>query len=376
MSINEKLFLRLKKPVTFLEINCLLCYHVFMLNDLKNTINNELTKFISNLDKNYSLSKISPLLFETIRDFMLRPGKRVRPLLFVAGYLGYTKKPASRLYQSALSIELLHDFMLIHDDIIDKSSVRRGKPTVHVILNRYLKNKKNLKFNGQDLAIVIGDIMYAMAIRAFLSIEEKMERKERALKKFIDAAIYTGTGEFIELICGIKTIEETTKEDIYRIYDFKTAQYTFSSPLATGAILAGADEKQTKLLSQYGIYIGRAFQIKDDIIGMFSKENDIGKSTLSDLAESKKTLLVWYAYNKGNNKYKRQIKNMLRSDNITMGDLLKMRMVLVETGALEAAKQEISKLSLKAAELLKLLTIKPQYKNMLSEFSEKILRIE
>ncbi|MFA6350218.1 MAG: polyprenyl synthetase family protein [Candidatus Omnitrophota bacterium] len=346
-----------------------------MLNKLKITINHELAQFISQLNKDYSLRKISPLLFETIKDFMLRDGKRVRPLLFVAGYLGYAKKPAPRLYQSALSIELLHDFMLIHDDIIDKSNVRRGKPTVHVMLNRYLKNKNNLKFNGQDLAIIVGDIMYAMAIRAFLSINEKMEYKERALKKFIDAAIYTGTGEFIELICGIKSIEKTAKEDIYRIYDYKTAQYTFSSPLATGAILAGADEKQISLLSQYGIYIGRAFQIKDDIIGMFSEEKAIGKSTLSDLAESKKTLLIWYAYNQGNAAHKRQIKNMLQSKNITMKDLLKMRQILTATGALEAAKQEIFNLSSKADKLLKLLTIKPRYKNMLSEFSAKTLKI-
>lgn len=348
---------------------------MFMLNKLKNTIDKELIKFIAGLDKDYSLSKISPLLFKSIKDFMLRPGKRVRPLLFAAGYLGYAKKPARRLYQSALSIELLHDFMLIHDDIIDKSCVRRGKPTVHVMLDLYLKSKKNLKFNGQDLAIVIGDIMYAMAIRAFLSIEEKMERKERALRKFIDAAIYTGAGEFIELICGIKTIEKTTKKDIFRIYDFKTAQYTFSSPLATGAILAGADKKQVRLLSEYGIYIGRAFQIKDDIIGMFSQEKEIGKSVLSDLAESKKTLLVWYAYHKGDARSKRKIKNMLRSKNITMRDLLKMRRLTIETKALEAAREEISRLSLKAGESLREIAMKPQYKKILSEFAEKILEV-
>ena len=344
-----------------------------MLKNLKSTINRELNKFLLDLDKKYSLQKTSPILFETIKDFMLREGKRIRPLLFVAGYLGYAKKSAKGLYQSALSIELLHDFMLIHDDIIDKSLVRRGRPTVHVMLNRYLRKFDNAKFNGQDLAIITGDIMYAMAIRAFLSIDENMERKEQALKNFIDAAIYTGTGEFIELIYGVKNINEITKEEIYKVYDFKTAQYTFSSPLATGAILAGADKKQVELLSKYGIYIGRAFQIKDDIIGMFSAEKDIGKSILSDLKESKKTLLVWLGYNNSGKEDKVRIEKLLLCNNITMKDMLEMRALLEKTGALEKAKQEIRILAKKAETILNHVTMKPQYKNALSEFSFRTL---
>jgi geranylgeranyl pyrophosphate synthase len=101
---------------------------------------------------------------------------------------------------------------------------------MHKMLNNYLARFKKLKFNGQDLAIVIGDVMYATAIHAFLSIREDMGNKERALKKFIEAAVYTGSGEFIELLCGTKAIERVTKEDVYKIYDYKTAYYTFSWP--------------------------------------------------------------------------------------------------------------------------------------------------
>ena len=196
-----------------------------MLLKIRKRLDRELARFLRDLDKEYGVKKISPLLSAYIREFVQRKGKRIRPLLFVVAYLGFAKKEAPGLYTSALSLELLHDFMLVHDDIIDKSDIRRGKPSLHRMFNAYLSRYKNLKFSGQDLAIVAGDVMYAIAIHAFLAIKENMPRKEMALKKFIRAAIYTGSGEFIELLCGIKDIANTSRQDIYNIYDFKTANY-------------------------------------------------------------------------------------------------------------------------------------------------------
>jgi geranylgeranyl diphosphate synthase type I len=248
-----------------------------MFAKIKIKVEKELSKYVNDLDRQYSLSKISPLLFKSIKEFVLRKGKRVRPILFIIGYLGFKKRPAKNLYTCALSLELLHDFMLVHDDIIDKSDTRRGKPSLHKMLGRYLKTFKKVKFNGEDLAIVIADVMYALAIHTFLSIKEQEKRKERALRKFIEAAIYTGSGEFIEILNGIKDIEATNKSDIYKIYDLKTAHYTFATPLSTGAILAGAKQRQIDNLFKFGIYLGRAFQIKDDILGMFGQEKRIGQ---------------------------------------------------------------------------------------------------
>ncbi len=141
---------------------------------IKNRIEQKLKKFIASLDRYYGLSKISLPLFHAIKEFSLRKGKRVRPTLFIIGYLGFTKKIAVGLYTSALSIELLHDFMLVHDDIIDKSDTRRGKPSMHKLFDKYLSGHKDNKFNGEDLAIVAGDVMYAMGINAFLNIQENL----------------------------------------------------------------------------------------------------------------------------------------------------------------------------------------------------------
>jgi geranylgeranyl diphosphate synthase type I len=194
-----------------------------MLNGIKFKLDKELTSYAKRLDQDYRLKAISPLLSAKIKEYILRPGKRVRPTLFVLGYLAYSRKPAHGLFRSALSIELLHDFMLVHDDIIDKSDLRRGKPAMHKMFNDHFAQSRGIKFNGQDLAIVVGDILYALAMDAFLAIQEKPERKEKALRKFISAALYTGCGEFIEMVCGAKTIEEISQADIYKIYDLKTA---------------------------------------------------------------------------------------------------------------------------------------------------------
>ncbi|MDD5060118.1 MAG: polyprenyl synthetase family protein, partial [Candidatus Omnitrophica bacterium] len=145
---------------------------------IKIRIEKELSSYVQAIDKIYSLKRLSPILFKSIKEFILREGKRIRPILFCIGYLSYNKKTPPGLYRSALSLELLHDFMLVHDDIIDKSNMRRGKPSMHSLLKNYLAGCKETKFDSKDLAIVVGDVMYAMALDAFLAVKENKDRKE------------------------------------------------------------------------------------------------------------------------------------------------------------------------------------------------------
>ena len=296
-------------------------------------------------------------------------------ILFILGYRAFAKKEIPGLYTSALSLELLHDFMLVHDDIIDRSDFRRGKPSMHVILNKYLQRYKNIKFSGEDLSIVAGDIMYAMSIHAFLAAETNKANKEKALKKLMEAAFYTGTGEFIELMYGSRPVGTISKSDIYQIYDLKTACYTFATPLAAGAILAGSGDKQTNDLFNYGICLGRAFQIKDDILGIFGEQKKIGKSLMADLREHKKTLLIWYAYNNADRQGKILIKELMSKRDCTMNDLLQLRKLMSKTETLRFAENEISKLIHKADSILENTHMQIKYKNMLYEYSKDILSV-
>jgi len=342
---------------------------------IKNKVEQSLVKFAENINRGHKLKDISPLLHKRIKEFILRTGKRIRPILLVIGYLGFTKKPATGLYNTAVSIELFHDFMLIHDDIIDKSETRRNKPSMHALLNEYLKGYQDLKFTGEDLSIIVGDIIYALAIDAFLSIKEKPARKEKALRNFIRAAMLTGSGEFIELLSGKKDIDNITRNQIYRIYDYKTAFYTFACPLSTGAILAGASKKDLDKLYQLGMSIGRAFQIKDDILGLVGDEKKIGKSTLTDLQEAKKTLLLWYAYRKTNKQNKKIIRQILKKEKVNKSDLKIIINITEQTGALEYAKNEILSLLQQAYLISSKLNMHKKYKSGLLAYVSGILRI-
>jgi len=339
---------------------------------IKIRIEKELSSYAQAIDKLYSLKRLSPILSKSIKEFILREGKRIRPILFCIGYLSYSKKTPPGLYRSALSLELLHDFMLVHDDIIDKSNMRRGKPSMHSLLKNYLAGCKETKFDSKDLAIVVGDVMYAMALDAFLAVKENKDRKESSLRKLISAALYTGSGEFIELLLGVKPIEKVLRQDVYKIYDYKTANYTFAYPLTMGASLAGANPKEIKKLYSYGILLGRAFQIKDDIIGTFGREKEIGKSNLTDIREAKRTLLVWHAFNYADKKDKLAIKKILESKSARTPELLKMREIIIKTGSLSYAQNQIKKLYSQALDKVYALQIDGKYKQALMNFSQKI----
>lgn len=110
-----------------------------MIDRIRKQIDKSLATFMDQIKKDYKLHLVSPVLYESIREFSLRKGKRIRPLLLILSYQGYsskTKKISPSIYNASTCIELLHNFMLIHDDIIDRSDLRRGKPTLHKLLGR------------------------------------------------------------------------------------------------------------------------------------------------------------------------------------------------------------------------------------------------
>jgi len=164
-----------------------------------------------------------------------------------------------------------------------------------------------------------------------------------------------------------------TINDIYKIYDLKTANYSFSAPLVMGAALAGANQQELKRLHDYGIYAGRAFQIQDDILGIFGKTKDTGKSNLTDLQEAKKTLLIWRAHQISREKSKKAIKKILAKNRIYTQDLAVMRKIIRDSGALGYAKKEIASLVVKANASLDASRMNLRYKTPLQFYINSIL---
>lgn len=339
------------------------------ISSIRQKIDLSLEQFIERMRKEYKLDLVSKELYDSIREFNLREGKRIRPLLLILAYMGYSKpgkKISSKLYNASTCIELLHNFMLIHDDIIDRSDLRRGKPTMHRMLENIVPTKEKEKL-GFDLSIIAGDIVYALAIDAFLSIDEKPERKEKGLKYFIQTAAFTAMGEFIDTIHGVEKIDNIKENDVFLNYTLKTARYTFDCPLVTGAILAGADNRETKKLSEFALGIGQAFQIQDDIIGIFDSEKNIGKSILSDLAESKKTLLVSHAYTNLSTKKRKEFLKIFNKPRKTMRDLEAVRSIFIDVGSLQYCLNAIKNRLEKSANIAKKLKMNPQYISLIEE---------
>jgi len=338
-----------------------------MIEQIRKNIDKSLASFLDTVKKDYKLHLVSPLLFESIREFTLREGKRLRPLLLILTYKGYapsSKRISRKLYNASTCMEFLHNFMLIHDDIIDRSDLRRGKPTMHKVLAHTVKTQDSDKL-GIDLGIIAGDIVYALAIDAFLSIDEPSERKERALKYFIQTAAFTAMGEFIDTVSGVKAVQDVDEKEVFLNYTLKTARYTFDCPMVTGAILAGAKNTEIKKISRFGILIGQAFQVQDDIIGIFETEANIGKSILSDLAEGKKTLLVTHAFSVLKGKAKADFLKIFNQGTKTLEDLETVKKIFVETKSLEYALNAIRTRLSEAQKILNALKMNDEYRRVL-----------
>ncbi len=339
-----------------------------MVSEIRAKIEESLEAFMDKIKVDYKLHLVNPILYESIREFSLRKGKRLRPLLLILSYKGYSpnKKTSKSLYNASTCIELLHNFMLIHDDIIDRSNLRRGKPTLHKVLGRIIKTEDRDKL-GYDLGIIAGDIVYAFAIDAFLSIKETPKRKERALKYFIQTAAFTAMGEFIDTLHGVEKLSKVKESDVFLNYTLKTARYTFDCPLVTGAILAGADDKDIKKLSELGILVGQAFQIQDDIIGIFDSQKNIGKSILSDLAESKKTLLVCHAYNKLSAQKRKQFTQIFNKETKNYQDLVTIRKIFVAAGSFDYCLNAVQERIDKTNKILNSLKMHKKYKTIIAD---------
>jgi len=189
-----------------------------ILPKVRGKIEYELGQFIDRFISQNRHSALPGAVGRKLRDFVLEGGKRLRPLFFLCGFHGYSR-PIPGVYRSAIALELLHDFILIHDDIIDGSSVRRSGPSLHVALDRARPAGANRPSGGKGMGIVVGDILYAMAISCFLAIRQKAEIKQEALKVLMDAACRTGAGQLKELWSGFNSLKATSIDDVYRIYD-------------------------------------------------------------------------------------------------------------------------------------------------------------
>lgn len=295
--------------------------------------------FRSKIDKSAKITPVAAEMWQKLEDF-ITGGKRIRGGLVKLGYECFKRPDKDKLLPTSAAVEITHGSILVHDDIIDRGELRHGRPTVH---RRYEDfHKKHYKKGdplhyGESMAIMVGDIGVYAAIDLISkgSFPEKV--KHKVIQELIDFMIKTIYGENLDVDLAYR--EKIKEKDIATINTLKTAYYTIVGPLKMGGILAEASNWRLKRFEDYGIPIGVAFQLQDDILGMFGSVEKLGKPVDSDIKEGKNTLLYTQALKRGTAAQRKRLTSLWGKKDITPGEVEEARKIIKDTGSLEHSQK-------------------------------------
>lgn len=308
------------------------------LKEYKEQVNIELENFFYFKAEQYTdLSEPCIKALESLREFTMRGGKRLRAALVYYSYLLF--KPSEYNNKDLIRIstftELLQSYLLIHDDIIDRDELRRGKLTVHKVFEKAanILQVHDKEHFGVSMAILLGDLANQFTFDIITDSNFDITNKDKLLvyiSKLIAETIY---GQLLDIQLEHK--ENYTENDILLVSKDKTAKYTFEAPLLAGAILTGASDEHLNILSEYSIPAGIAFQIRDDILGIFGDQSKTGKSDFSDIREGKKTLLILKAYEGADKEQKATLDRFVGKQDISKEEAEEVKNVIRMTNSLD-----------------------------------------
>ena len=342
-----------KKPLNLSNNQQIALSDKFSKDDFK-ILKNNLAEYKSLIDKELKIVS-SQMLTDTFEQFgehpytvmaafndvLSRGGKRIRGALAINTYKMFGGKDMALILRAASALEMLNTYMLVADDIQDRSPSRRGGPTVHTEL---MQMHKQLHYKGDSshfgVASAISSFLVAQhyAANIIAELPTTAEVRISALKNLNRCYLVTGHGQTLDIFSEYAA--NVTKNDINNILIWKTAYYTFINPMQLGAILAGADDKSIESLIDYGREAGRTFQLTDDILGTFGSENLTGKSPLDDIKEGKRTLLIEYTLDMANKTDQYFLLDCLGNQDLSAAEFLRCQNIIMESGALAATQQE------------------------------------
>ena len=283
--------------------------------------------------------------------FIHRPGKRVRPLLLLHAYRAFAgRDPGREIFQVAAALELLHLFILAHDDVVDRSDARGGQATLHRAIESRLGAHHEGGHLSQALAIVLGDMLFASAQRMVLHADLPAEIRLRVLDGLLEMMTATGLGECHDILAGIRDISQISPADVEHMYWLKTSLYTIECPLVLGALLAGCDGAVTEDLRALSRPLGLAFQIHNDLKAF--RQFEAGTEIPDDFTEGKKTLLMAVAHQHLGEHDRQVLQHCLGQIPATGSSLATLRELVRHSGAADILEAMVARLTGEAATLL------------------------
>jgi geranylgeranyl diphosphate synthase type I len=280
-------------------------------------------------------------LVKSVRELVLRGGKRLRPALVAAGLRAADgRAPIERAIDLGLSLEMLHTYLLIHDDWMDGDSVRRGGPTVHRLLARRLGSEEQ----GAWAAVLAGDYTLGVALELFRQASQGARQSELlgAFTRMHEDAIF---GQQLDITAS--------SPDPELVYALKTGSYTVNGPLAMGALLGNGKPRLLSALERFSVPAGVAFQLRDDLLGAFGDPSVTGKPLGNDLVAGKQTLLVKSGLRRARGAARKRLTAVLGQKRATPADVGRALDVLEETGARHEVEGRITELCANARRALK-----------------------
>lgn len=270
------------------------------LRGLQAAVDGFMAEYLAGARPAYIRQTVNAALYDDAVEFVCRPGKRLRPVLFLLAHRIF-QAPDSTVAERDLlaigtSLELLHGFILIHDDIIDRSELRRGRPTLHRVLESRLPAYADPARIGKNLSLVLGDILFALAQQCLLGTETVAPATSiRLSRQLLGCLMETGFGEAADILYGTRDIAKIRLEEIEQMYLLKTTRYTIECPLAMAAVLAGASEEAVAQLEKVARPAGLAFQVQNDL-QEFERFEVSDADVPADFLEGKKTMLIHTAF--------------------------------------------------------------------------------
>jgi geranylgeranyl diphosphate synthase type I len=285
---------------------------------------------------------LAPIL--SALDALLTEGKRLRPAFCYWGWRAAGGPDRPEIVAAAASLELLQASALVHDDVMDSSDTRRGQPSVH---RRFQAMHEDAGWPGpaesfgSGSAILLGDLCLAWSGEMYdtSGLDQETLLRGRSVYDLMRTEVMCGQYlDLLEQARGAGTVATAL-----RVVEFKSAKYTIERPLHLGAAMAGADRRVLAALTAYGLPLGIAFQLRDDVLGVFGDPAETGKPAGDDLREGKRTVLMALALERAAPAQAEVVRRRLGDPALDPVGVEELRSIIVDTGGLAACEAMIDR---------------------------------
>jgi len=320
----------------------------------RDRVDDDLAEFFDETRRGYAANPHLAPLFDRLAEFVLRGGKRLRPRLCLASYrimTGRYEAPPRPVALAAASLEVFHAFMLVHDDLIDGSVVRRDRATLHeaIRLGADRPDDPAQRKRSCDLGLIAGDLLFALGMRLIARSGLDAAAAGRANRLLADMLFETGLGEALDVLYDGCPLEQLSEEQLVESYLRKTARYSVSGPLVLGALIAGTPGPASRALDRFGDLLGFGFQVQNDLDAL-DEDPDFGDHP--DLDGGKRTYVLWSTYQRLGDRGRRDLESTL-AEPVGPGRRRRLLALIAGSGAVEACRARVDAVRVDAVDVLR-----------------------